>query len=292
MNGLDGKVALVAGGANGVGRATSILLAREGAKVVVSDLDQAGAVTVAEQIRAFGGEAGAVELDLRSESSVAAAVASATEMYGSIDLLHNVGFNAVHVTTKDFDITTTELVDFDEMIAVTLRGYVLTCRAVIPHMVRHGGGAIVNTSSLAAIRSLQTGLRFSYSIAKSGLGPLSQHIAVRYGKQGVRCNTVALGMVVSESFKNTMSPERVRQSEDAVLVPKPAEPDDIAAAVAFLLSDDARYITGQVINVDGGACERYFGRARGSPRRRSAIISRITSLTPPPISLTGESRKQ
>lgn len=256
MNGLKGKVALVAGGANGVGRASSLRLAGEGAKVVVSDLDQPGAAAVAEQIRAAGGEAGAVELDLRSEASVAAAVASAREMYGYIDLLHNVGFSAVHVTTKDFDITTTELADFDEMIAVTLRGYVLTCRAVIPHMIANGGGAIVNTSSLAAIRSLPTGLRYSYSIAKSGLGPLSQHIAVRYGKQGVRCNTAALGMVVSESFKKTMTPERIRVSEEAVLVPKPAEPDDIAAAVVFLLSDDARYITGQVINVDGGASAR------------------------------------
>jgi len=256
MNGLTGKVALIAGGANGVGRATSLRLAAEGAKIVVSDLDQPGAAAVAEQIRAAGGEAEAVELDLRSEASVAAAVASASEMYGHIDLLHNVGFSAVHVTTTDFDITTTELADFDEMIAVTLRGYVLTCRAVIPQMVANGGGAIVNTSSLAAIRSLPTGLRYSYSIAKSGLGPLSQHIAVRYGKQGVRCNTAALGMVVSESFKKTMTPERIRVSEEAVLVPKPAEPDDIAAAVVFLLSDDARYITGQVINVDGGASAR------------------------------------
>ena len=256
MNGLTGKVALIAGGANGVGRATSLRLAAEGAKIVVSDLDQPGAAAVAEKIRAAGGEAEAVELDLRSEASVAAAVASASEMYGHIDLLHNVGFSAVHVTTTDFDITTTELADFDEMIAVTLRGYVLTCRAVIPQMVANGGGAIVNTSSLAAIRSLPTGLRYSYSIAKSGLGPLSQHIAVRYGKQGVRCNTAALGMVVSESFKKTMTPERIRVSEEAVLVPKPAEPDDIAAAVVFLLSDDARYITGQVINVDGGASAR------------------------------------
>jgi len=170
MNGLTGKVALIAGGANGVGRATSLRLAAEGAKIVVSDLDQPGAAAVAEKIRAAGGEAEAVELDLRSEASVAAAVASASEMYGHIDLLHNVGFSAVHVTTTDFDITTTELADFDEMIAVTLRGYVLTCRAVIPQMVANGGGAIVNTSSLAAIRSLPTGLRYSYSIAKSGPG--------------------------------------------------------------------------------------------------------------------------
>jgi NAD(P)-dependent dehydrogenase (short-subunit alcohol dehydrogenase family) len=256
MDGLKGKVALVAGGANGVGRATALRLAREGAKVVVSDLDEAGAAAVGELIRDSGGEAVAVPLDLRSEASVTAAVAAATDRYGHIDLLHNVGFSAVHVTTKDFDILTTALADFDETLAVTLRGYVLTCRAVIPGMVANGGGAIVNTSSLAALRSLPTGLRYSYSIAKSGLGPLSQHIAVRYGKDGVRCNTAALGMVVSESFKKTMTPERIRVSQEAVLVPKPAEPDDIAAAVVFLLSDDARYITGQVINVDGGASAR------------------------------------
>jgi len=142
------------------------------------------------------------------------------------------------------------------MHAVTLRGYILTCREAIPHMVAQGGGAIVNTSSLAALRSLPTGLRFSYSIAKSGLTPLSQHIAVRYGKQGVRCNTTALGMVVSESFKATMSPDRVKTSADSVLVPNPARPEDIAAAVVFLLSDDACYITGQTINVDGGSSAR------------------------------------
>jgi NAD(P)-dependent dehydrogenase (short-subunit alcohol dehydrogenase family) len=256
MDGLQGKVALVAGGANGVGRATALRLAREGATVVVSDLDEPGAATVAGLIRESGSEAMAVPLDLRSEASVTAAVAAATDRYGRIDLLHNVGFSAVHVTTTDFDILTTQLDDFDEMLAVTLRGYVLTCRAVIPGMVANGGGAIVNTSSLAALRSLPTGLRYSYSIAKSGLGPLSQHIAVRYGKDGVRCNTAALGMVVSESFKQTMTPERVRVSAEAVLVPRPAEPDDIAAAVVFLLSADARYITGQVINVDGGASAR------------------------------------
>jgi NAD(P)-dependent dehydrogenase (short-subunit alcohol dehydrogenase family) len=256
MNGLQGKTGFIAGGANGVGRATAIRLAAEGAKVVVADLDKAGAQAVADQIRESGGAAEPVDFDLRDESSVNAAVDFAVSTFGRVDLLHNVGFNAVHVTTKDLDLLSTELADFDEMIATTLRGYVLTCRAVIPHMVANGGGAIVNTSSLAAVRSLPTGLRYSYSIAKSGLGPLSQHISVRYGKQGVRANTTVLGMVVSESFKATMSPDRVQTSEASVLVPKPGTPEDIAAVVAFLLSDDARYITGQSINVDGGSSAR------------------------------------
>ena len=256
MNGLQGKVGLVVGGASGVGRATAIRLAEEGAKVVVGDINELGAEAVADEIRAAGGEAGSRQVDLRQEKDVKALVAFTIEKFGRVDLLHNVGYDPVHVTTKDLDITTTELDDYDEMHAVTLRGYVLTCREVIPHMVAQGGGAIVNTSSLAALRSLPTGLRFSYSIAKSGLGPLSQHIAVRYGKQGVRANTAALGMVVSESFKATMSPDRVQASAASVLVPKPGVPEDIAAAIVFLLSDDARYITGQTINVDGGSSAR------------------------------------
>jgi NAD(P)-dependent dehydrogenase (short-subunit alcohol dehydrogenase family) len=256
MDGLQGKVGLIMGGANGVGRATAIRLAQEGARVVVGDLNTDNAIAVAEHICFAGGEAQAVTVDLRDQASIDAAVGFTVQTFGRVDLLHNVGFNAVHVTTKDFDITTTDIADFDEMLALTLRGYVLSCRAVIPHMVAHGGGAIVNTSSLAAIRSLPTGLRFSYSIAKSGLTPLSQHIAVRYGKQGIRCNTAALGMVVSESFLATMTPERIQHSEANVLVPNPAGPEDIAPAIVFLLSDDARYITGQTINVDGGSSAR------------------------------------
>jgi NAD(P)-dependent dehydrogenase (short-subunit alcohol dehydrogenase family) len=256
MNGLQGKVGLVVGGASGVGRATSIRLAQEGAKVVVGDINEPAAAAVADEIRSAGGEAEWCQVDLRREDDVKALIEFTVEKFGRIDLLHNVAYDPVHVTTKDLDITTTALDDYDEMHAVTLRGYVLTCREAIPHMVAQGGGAIVNTSSLAALRSLPTGLRFSYSIAKSGLTPLSQHIAVRYGKQGVRCNTTALGMVVSESFKATMSPDRVKTSADSVLVPNPARPEDIAAAVVFLLSDDACYITGQTINVDGGSSAR------------------------------------
>jgi NAD(P)-dependent dehydrogenase (short-subunit alcohol dehydrogenase family) len=224
--------------------------------VVVADLDKAGAQAVADQIRDSGAEAEPVELDLRSESSVTNAVAFALRTFGRVDLLHNVGYDPVHVTTKDNSLTTTELDDFSEVLATTLRGYVLTCRAVIPQMVANGGGAIVNTSSLAALRALAHGKRFSYSIAKAGLTPLSQHIAVAYGKQGVRANTVVLGLVMSEGAMSTMTPERIQHSVNGLLVKEPASPDAIAAAVAFLLSDDARYITGQSINVDGGASSR------------------------------------
>jgi NAD(P)-dependent dehydrogenase (short-subunit alcohol dehydrogenase family) len=142
---------------------------------------------------------------------------------------------------------------YDRTLAVTLRGYVLTCRAAIPHMLDGGGGAIVNTSSLAAMRSLPTGNRYSYAIAKAGLGPLSQHIAVKFGKQNIRCNTAAMGMILSESFLKVTPQERIVAIREGNRVPNAGEPEGLAAAIVFLLSDDARYITGQVINIDSGA---------------------------------------
>jgi NAD(P)-dependent dehydrogenase (short-subunit alcohol dehydrogenase family) len=253
MNGLRGKVGVVVGGASGVGKATSLRLAQEGVSVVVADINDAGAKAVAESIRSEGGTAEPFGVDLSDESQVGELVTFAVQRFGGVDLLHNVAADLVHCTTNDHDILTTTLDAFDQTWAVTLRGYVLSCRAVLPSMLERGGGAIVNTSSLAALRALPAGRRFSYSIAKSGLGPLSQHIAVRYGKEGVRCNTVALGMVLSEGFLKTNTPERVAELKQAALVPDPGEPAGIAAAVAFLLSDDARYITGQTINVDGGS---------------------------------------
>jgi len=253
VHGLRDKVGIVVGGASGVGKATSIRLAQEGVSVVVGDINEAGARGVAESIRDAGGSAESFGVDLRDEAAVASLTEFAASRFGGVDFLHNVAADLVHVATNDHDILTTAVDTFDQMLAVTLRGYVLSCRAVLPYMLERGGGAIVNTSSLAALRSLPAGNRYSYAIAKSGLGPLSQHIAVRYGKQGVRCNTVALGLVLSEGLIGSLPPERVSAMREAALIPNPGEPSGIAAAVAFLLSDDARYITGQTINIDGGS---------------------------------------
>jgi len=253
VQGLQGKVGIVLGGASGVGKATSIRLAQEGVSVVVADLNEAGAHEVAQSIRAEGSSAEAAGVDLKDEAAVTGLADFTAKRFGGIDLLHNVAADLVLIASNDHDILATTMDTFDEILAVTLRGYVVSCRAALPYMLERGGGAIVNTSSLAALRSLPAGNRFSYAIAKSGLGPLSQHIAVRYGKKGVRCNTVALGLVLSEGLIGSLPPERVAALREGALIPNPGEPSGIAAAVAFLLSDDARYITGQTINVDGGS---------------------------------------
>lgn len=253
MNGLGGKVGIVAGGASGIGKATAHRLAREGACVVVADISETAAVAVAESIRSAGGAAAAFTVDVSDETAVLAAVRFTVERFGRLDLLYNVAADLAHGIANDTDILATSLEAFDQTLAVTLRGYVLTCRAALPHMIEGGGGAIVNTSSLAALRAVPPGNRYSYAIAKSGLGPLSQHIAVRYAKQGVRCNTVALGMVATEGVQRTMTPERIAQLPGSALTAEPTEPEGVAAVVAFLLSDDARSVSGQTINVDGGA---------------------------------------
>jgi NAD(P)-dependent dehydrogenase (short-subunit alcohol dehydrogenase family) len=197
--------------------------------------------------------ADAFAVDISEESQVEALVQFTIERFGRLDVLHNVAADLAHGMANDHDILTTTLAAFDETLSVTLRGYVLSCRSALPRMIESGGGAIVNTSSIVALRSLPAGNRYSYGIAKSGLGPLSQHIAVRYAKENIRCNSVALGMVLSEGVLGNMTPERIAELPGSALGPTPTDPDAVAAAVAFLLSDDARSITGQTINIDGGA---------------------------------------
>jgi NAD(P)-dependent dehydrogenase (short-subunit alcohol dehydrogenase family) len=253
VNGLEGKVAIVAGGASGLGKATSVRLGAEGALVAVADINVEAAEIVAEKIRSDGGTAEAFYVDLADEAKVNALVAATVERFGGVQLLHNVAYDPVHVVNNDHDILSTSLESFDRMHALTQRGYVLACRAVLPHMLGAGGGAIVNTSSLAAIQSLEAGNRYSYSMAKSGLSPLSQHICTKFGAQGIRCNTVLLGLVLSEGLLSTLTPERIATITKSACVLNPGEPEAIAAAVAFLLSDDARIINGQSIHVDGGS---------------------------------------
>jgi NAD(P)-dependent dehydrogenase (short-subunit alcohol dehydrogenase family) len=253
MDGLAGKVGVVVGGGAGLGRSSARRLGAEGVSVVVSDINAAAAEAVAESIRAAGGEASHFPADMSDPAQVDALIRFTVKKHGRLQLLHNVAADLKHCMEADFDILGTTLESFDHTIAVDLRGYVLTCRAALPHMIEAGSGAIVNTSSLAALKALPTGNRYGYAIAKSGLGPLSQHIAAKFGKQNVRCNTVAMGVILSETFVTTQPPDRIELLKAGSLVPDPGDPDRLAAPIAFLLSDEACYITGQTINLDGGS---------------------------------------
>jgi len=252
MRGLADKVAVVAGGAGGIGTATSIRLAEEGVAVVVGDVNADAARAVATQITGAGGRAVDVAFDITDEDSVVRLIATAVDEFGGLDLLHcNAAALDPETILQDTDVETVSLDIFDRTIAVNLRGHVLCTRHALPQLVARGSGVIVYTASAAAF--VGEPQRPSYAIAKSGLTALARHVASRWGKEGVRANAVAPGLVLTAAARaGTMAPRVLARVPHTRL----GEPTDIAAAVAFLMSDDAAWINGQVLSVDGGSTMR------------------------------------
>ncbi len=255
MRGLRERVVLVAGGAGGIGTATCVRLAEEGASVVVADLDGDAAAAVAGRIQDAGGTAEATVVDLREEESVAAAIALAVKAFGGLDVVHaNAADLSPETIGQDTDVESLPLEAFDRTIAVNLRGHLLCARQAIPHLLERGGGALVFTSSAAAFAGEPE--RPSYAMAKSGLGGLVRHVASRWGKAGIRANAVAPGLVLTDTIRESLDPAFRDMALGITRSARLGTPEDIAAMVAFLASDDASWITGQVISVDGGAVLR------------------------------------
>jgi NAD(P)-dependent dehydrogenase (short-subunit alcohol dehydrogenase family) len=253
---LADKVAVVAGGARGLGAATAERLAAEGARVVVGDIEADGAKATAARIEAAGGTALAVAFDIVDEASVRALIAAAVDGFGGVDLLHNVAADLSDRTLRrDTDAVDIDVAVWDRTMTVNLRGFLLTIKAAVPEMLRRGGGAIVNTSSAASF--MGEAQRPAYAVAKAGVNALTRHVAGRWGKENIRCNTVAPGVILTEALRSGPdSSELQRRILKAVRVPRLGEPDDIASMVAYLLSDEAGYINGQVLSVDGGITMR------------------------------------
>ena len=245
---LDSKVGIVTGSGSGIGRATAIRMAAEGASVVVADINLAGATDTVQAITAAGGKAIAHETDIASEPSVKAMVDAALDSFGRLDVLHNNAAN-VFVVPNDLDVITTDLATWDATFATNVRGTFLCCKYALPHMLERGG-AIVNMSSNAG----QMGdlLRVAYGVSKAGVESLTRYVATMYGKQGVRCNAVSPGVVATPALVANVSEVELAMFAEHHLTPYIADPTDIAAVVVFLMSNEARFITGQVVNVDGG----------------------------------------
>jgi len=251
MHNLAGKVALITGGGSGIGRATALLMAAEGASVLIADIDLPSAQTVIEIIRERGGIARAVKCDIGIEQDVAAAVDAALDSFGRLDVLFN---NAALLTAasleQDIDILTVSTEIWDETMRVTLRGTMLGCRYAVRAMLRSGGGSIINTSSSFSLAAHNRSA--AYGVAKSGVNTLTAYVATAFGRQGIRCNAVAPSLIMTPLAYQVL-PERERKiHEDSTATGKLGEPEDVAEVVAFLASDRARYLTGQVIRVDGG----------------------------------------
>ena len=259
---LAGKVVIVTGGASGMGRASALRCASLGASVAVADLDADGATAVAADIERSGGQALAHAADLGIEAEVESLVAATVERFGTVDVLHNNAY-AVHPAAAG-DLLSTTLEAWDWTIRTCLTSQFLCCRAVLPHMLENGSGSIINVSSGNGLAG-GTGAA-AYGAAKAGTIVLTKYIVTQYGKRGVRCNTLVPGWTIGTGWTGdsgyTDAQQRFfdRALED-VCMPALAEPQDIAPVVAFLASDDARYVQGATIDVNGGLLAHMPGLA-------------------------------
>jgi NAD(P)-dependent dehydrogenase (short-subunit alcohol dehydrogenase family) len=221
---------------------------------VVGDVAVDAARRAADDIVATGGTATAVEFDLAEPDSVAALLDTAATTYGGIDAVFAVGADMAAIRA-DTDVVNIDLDVWDRVMAVNLRGYVATMKHAIPRMLARGGGAIVNMSSAAAFQGEPT--RPAYATAKAGIGALTRHVASRWGKEGIRCNAVAPGFTATEAIQSAPQwPQLQTAALKRIRGPRVGAPDDVAALVAFLLSEEGEWINGQVINIDGGTVLR------------------------------------
>jgi glucose 1-dehydrogenase/3-oxoacyl-[acyl-carrier protein] reductase len=248
---LDGRVALVTGGGGGIGRATCARLAADGAAVGVLDLRLDAAEATAAEVREAGGSAMAVAADVRIPDAVAAAVDEVVERLGPVTALVN---NAGVVTMSGFDELTEE--EWDLVVDVNLKGVWVVTRAVVASMAGAGGGAIVNLSTVEAdvVVSSTGRAQVHYNASKGGVKMLTKALAVELADRSIRVNAVAPGPVATDfvSLDGIRSAEAWEFMSRRLLVPRVGEPDDVAAAVSFLLSSDASWITGVQLPVDGG----------------------------------------
>lgn len=251
MKNLLGKSAMVTAGASGIGRATALILATRGASVIVADINLAGAEKVAEEIRSEGGVAEAVACDIGVEEDIRQAIDHTVTALGKIDILHN---NAAlldpEVFEQDVDITTISTDAWDRTMQVTLRGTMLGCKYGVLAMKKTGGGSIINTSSMYGVSAFYR--QTAYGVAKGAINTLTEYVATSFGRDNIRCNAIAPSMVRTPILEQIIPDKLIQLNEDSVSLPFLGVPDDIARIVAFLASDDARYLTGHVIRADGG----------------------------------------
>jgi NAD(P)-dependent dehydrogenase (short-subunit alcohol dehydrogenase family) len=253
MRGLKGKVAVIVGAATGIGKATAIRLAEEGVSLALGDINVAGVEAVARQVNEAGGKAIAAACDIGDDASVKALVDAAVKAYGGIDFMHANAADLA-IILSDTNAVDVPLEVFDRTIAVNLRGHLLCTRHAIPELQKRGGGAIVYTSSGAAYAGEPE--RVSYAMSKSGINALMRHVASRWGKEGIRSNAIAPGVVITDATR-TGIPDEMKQMILAMgRSPRLGQPQDIAAMVAMLFSDDGEWINGQVVSVDGGVTLR------------------------------------
>ena len=246
---MQDKVALVTGASSGIGRATALVFAREGAKVVVADLNVVGGQETVQLVKAAGGEAVFVETDVAQAASVEAMVQAALDTYGRLDCAHNnAGVEGVLSRTAE----QTEQ-DWGPVIRINLKGVWLCMKYELPHMVQQGSGAIVNTASGAGLIGVKR--MAAYVASKHGVIGLTKTAALEYAKSGVRVNAVCPGVIQTAMVERVSGrrPDVLEKMIAAEPIGRSGQPEEIAESVVWLCSDAASFVTGHAMAVDGGA---------------------------------------
>ena len=254
MGRLEGKVALITGAGSGMGRAAAELFAREGARVVVAEAARDAGDATVESIRAAGGEAACVEVDVSDARDCDRMVRAALHQFGGLHVLYN---NAGIFPADDGGVLETPEPTWDRVMEVNLRGVWLGCRAGIPAMLDSGGGAIVNVASFVALMGAATA-QIAYTASKGGVLSMTREIAVEWARRGIRANALCPGPIQTPLLEELLR-DPARRARRMVHVPmgRLGHAEELARAALFLASDDSSYMTGSALVVDGGITAAY-----------------------------------
>ncbi len=247
MNRLEGKVAIVTGGAGRIGAATARRFASEGARVAIADLNLDTARGVAEEI---GAAALALQFDAGDPDSIARMVADTVAHFGQLDVLHNnAALLDLAFLARDKTVVDTDIDVWDRTMEVNARGYMIACKHAVPHMLKQGGGAIINTASNAAAAGDSS--RIAYGSSKGAILVMTKYIATQHGRDGIRCNAILPGLILDPDLEEKVA-DLAAMTKRHLLLGRNGRPEDIAGLAAFLASPDSAFITGQAIGCDGG----------------------------------------
>jgi NAD(P)-dependent dehydrogenase (short-subunit alcohol dehydrogenase family) len=243
---LEGKVAIVTGGGSGIGRATAELFAREGARVLVVDYKADIGQEAVQAILDAGGEAIFVEVDVSDSAQVQTMVQTALDTYGGIDIL----FNNAGVLLFGSILDTDEK-DWNWLMSINLTGTYLVSKAVLPHMVKRGGGSIINVTSSTGAHDAAANIA-AYVASKGGVALLTKGMAIDHAADNVRVNAIAPGPTDTPMLRDNLSSEALDAFAATFPAKRLGQPDELAQVVLFLASDDASFVTGAIVAVDGG----------------------------------------